>query len=269
VSASGHSGPATADIADHCRRFAAYARSFDSGRAHEDRYLRLKEEHSRKVLALAERIAASEADFSSPVMRRAVMLAALYHDIARFPQYARFHTFSDPRSFNHGAMGNRELGRLHLLAGEDAPVRRLVRSAVLLHNRSALPPALPADTRQTASALRDADKLDILRVMEEALRPGVPPDPTILLHVDDSPACNPRILEAVQAGHMALYSDLRSTTDFRILLCSWFYDLNYRSSRRIAARSGLYRALLAPLPDRPELKAFADRFHAELDRAAS
>lgn len=262
----------TRELGGHYRLFLDYARSYDSGNPQEDRYLRLKEEHSLRVLETARRIADEEGDFSEPDARRALLLAALYHDLARFPQYARFKTFSDPRSFNHGLMAGRELGRLGFLDGEAPGVARPARAAVVLHNRPALPDGaagLPGAFRTVAGALRDADKLDILRVMEEALRPGTAPDPTILLHVADSPEFTPAILGAVRAGRMALYSDMRSTTDFRILLCAWFYDLNYPASRRLAARGGHYHAIIRSLPDHPDLNAFAEKFHAELALAGA
>lgn len=255
------------ELEPHPERFLSYARSYDSGNPAEDRYLRLKEKHSLNVLRTAGHIAEEEADFAPPAMRRALLLAALYHDLARFPQYTRFKTFSDPRSFNHGHMGSREIGRLNLLADEPHAVARMARVAVALHNRFRLPGGIPADLRRVTQAVRDADKLDILRVMHEALRPGTPVDPTILLHVADSRDFNPDILEAVRARRMARYADLKTNTDFRLLLCGWFYDLTYPVSRRMAASSGIYAELTALLPEHPDLNAFKDRFHADLARA--
>ncbi|MDL2271723.1 HD domain-containing protein [Desulfovibrio sp. OttesenSCG-928-I05] len=255
------------ELGPHPERFFSYARSYDSGNAEEDRYLRLKEEHSLNVLFAAGRIAAEEPVFTPPALRRALLLAALYHDLARFPQYARFKTFSDPRSFNHGHMASREIGRLNLLADESVAVARMARAAVALHNRFSLPAGIPADLRRVTQALRDADKLDILRIMHDALRPGIPVDATILLHVADSSDFTPKILEAVRTRRMASYTDLKTNTDFRLLLCGWFYDLTYPASRRMAVASGVYTELTALLPDHPALNSFAKNFHADLERA--
>lgn len=257
-----------AELGPHFGRFISYARSFDSGDPSDDRYLRLKEEHCFNVLRIAERIAGTEAAFAAPAMRRALLLAALYHDLARFPQYRQFRTFSDPRSFNHGHRASREIRGLDLLRDETPAVARAVRAAVAVHNRFSLPEGLPAGIRAVAEALRDADKLDILRIMHEALRPGVAVDPVILLHVEDSPRISPRILEALAARRTASYSDLATNTDFRLLLCCWFYDLRYAASRHLAATSGIYRELAALLPDAPELTDFLTRFRDDLARAA-
>lgn len=258
-----------AELGPHFGRFISYARSFDSGDPADDRYLRLKEEHSLNVLYAAERIAGTETAFAAPAMRRALLLAALYHDLARFSQYRQFRTFSDPRSFNHGHRASREIRRLNLLRGETLAVARLARAAVAMHNRFSLPKGLPDDLRAVTEALRDADKLDILRIMHEALRPGVPVDPVILLHVEDSPRISPRILEALTARRTASYGDLATSTDFRLLLCCWFYNLRYEASRRLAATSGIYRELAALLPDTPELADFLSRFRDDLARAAN
>ncbi len=252
-------------IKEHYERFTAYARSFRTGDEEHDAHLRLKEEHTLGVLSQAEAIAGAEAVFrADPALRRALLLAALYHDLARFPQYAAYQTFSDARSVNHGRWASRELGRSGFLDGENPVVRRLARAAALLHNRYVLPGRLPDDVLAVCRAVRDADKLDILRVMRANLGEGMRPDPVVVMNVADSPEYTPAVLAAVSEGRLASFADMRTVTDFRLLLCGWAYDLNFSWSRRMAARSGNLRAIAEALPDTSELAAFKDRYLREL-----
>ena len=252
--------------AGHKARFLGYARSFRTGDPQHDQHLKIKERHTFGVVQCARRIADAEPYFAPPALRRALLLAALYHDIARFPQYARYQTFSDARSFNHGQFGCRELLRQGILAAETREIQAWVRSAVLLHNRFSLPPYLPEETRRITQAVRDADKLDILRVMRENLGAGATPDPVIVLHMPDSPEYSPAILDAVRQRRLASFVDMRSTTDLRLLLCGWFYDLNFRASRALAVRSGHFLSILESLPDTPDLNSFALEFRCDLAR---
>jgi hypothetical protein len=264
------------DISRHERFFKTFFENWLE-REREDREpLRLKYEHSLKVLAHARLLAASE-EFAAAarrsslpldLLRRAALLAALYHDLARFPQFFRWRTFVDGLSTDHGRLGVKTLKEEKALAEESSHVRKLTQSAVILHNRHRLPARLPADARLISEVVRDADKLDICRVFAEQLVEGGPRSPVALLRVRDDPALYaPKVLEDALARRVASYGDLRSVNDFRVLLGTWQYDLRFAVSRRKLAEEGNLRALLegAPLP--APLRPARDRLLADLRRA--
>ena len=269
--------PEFPDLSAHFRAFAAYARTFYTGEADHDFHLDLKVEHSRNVFHYAVTLAEQEADFCDgtfgnpvgppAVRRRALLLAALYHDFGRFRQYHMYGTFSDAQSVNHARLGVREVKRGGVLDREALRVRHLALAGIALHNRFAVPASLgahDADARAVANAVRDADKLDIMRIMAGHLTGEGPVDPVIALHAENSPRATPAILEAVTARRLGAYADLATTTDFKLLVCGWLYDLNYPLSRRLAAREGHLTALLESLPRTEQLAAFAARFRQEL-----
>ena len=133
-------------------------------REHPGDMLRLKREHTYKVLAHARAIVAQEGLASQE--GRAALLAALYHDTGRFPQYVRWRTFSDAESENHGYLGVHVVKKEHFLTGEPQNIHKWVLTAIALHNRYALP-ALPEPYLTITHAVRDADKLDIMRIMAQ------------------------------------------------------------------------------------------------------
>lgn len=232
--------------------FSRYAESFMSGDEEKDRHLRLKVDHTFRVCAYAGELAASEKILSGYEVSRAIRIAALFHDVGRFEQHRRYHTFADPASCNHGVMGAKVLRAKQFLAKEPRGFQQLVLTTVAAHNRVSIPAAVSGDLRCVLSAVRDADKLDILRIMEEYLTPGSE-DNVVLLHLKDEPhQYTASILAALEQGRIALYKDMRYYNDFRILLCSWLYDLQYPSSLRIAMRehhlSGIMQGL-SSLPD--------------------
>lgn len=255
----------SADISGHVRAFEDYARAYRTGEAGHDFHLDLKAGHSMNVLRHARDMAAAERVFADdPVLARAFLLCALYHDLGRFEQFARFGTFNDKTSVNHGRLSARELLRTGLLKGESARVRRLVLAGAALHNRFALPAGLTQDFRAVAGAVRDADKLDIMRIMASHLTSGADADPVVLLHVKSSAEASPAVLAAVMARRPALYTDMATTTDFALLVCAWIYDLNYPWSRRAAARSEHLAAIVDSLPRTPELGGFFTQYEKDL-----
>lgn len=257
--------PAEAGLDAYFRIFEEYARAFYTGDAVLDFHLDLKVEHSRNVFAHALTLAGQEDAFTAgSARRRALLLAALFHDFGRFKQYAVYKTFSDSQSVNHAYLSAGEVKRLGIFRAEARQVRRLAMAAIVLHNRFALPDAVNADTRAVAEAVRDADKLDIMRIMASSLTVDGPVDPVIALHVTDSSEATPAVLAAVTERRPGRYADLRTITDFKLLICGWLYGLNYASSRRMAASGGHLAGILVSLPETGELRAFSARFRREL-----
>ena len=249
----------------HARAFREYAGSFYTGEPDHDFHLDLKAEHSRNVLGHACRIAnAEDAFLADPFRRRALLLAALYHDFGRFKQYDQYRTFSDPQSVNHAHLAVREVKRLRLLDEEGPRIRHLVLVGIALHNRFAVPAGMDVDARLVANAVRDADKLDIMRVMAAHLTAEGPVDPVVALHVKASPDVSPAILSAVLERRLGVYADMATTTDFKILVCGWLYDLNYPFSRKAAVRDGHLASLLDSLPATAALADFKARYREDL-----
>ena len=235
------------DIAEHEAWFFDYARRERALETGDVSPIDLKIRHSREVLATARAIVA-ESDME-PVQRRASLLAALYHDVARFEQYRRYRTFRDRESCNHGLEGVRILKRERRLDGEPAALRRRILSGVGLHNRFALPARLPKEIAEVTHVVRDADKLDILRVMHENLCGPEPYHPTVVLGLPDDPhLVGEAVLRAAREGRVASYADLASVNDLRVLLGTWLFDMHFPASRRQFAAAGHARQLLEGLP---------------------
>ena len=266
------------DISSHKLFFTAFFESFLAREEEDKAPLRLKYEHSIRVFEHSERLVDS-GEFAAatkllplpfPLLERAALLAALYHDVARFPQFCRWRTFRDTNSINHGQFGVKILKSEAALKEESPELRRLVQSALVLHNRYSLPPKLPPDIRLIADAVRDADKLDICRVFATHLASGEARSPTILLSVKDDPELfTPKILEEALARRVPTYDDLRSVNDFRVLLGAWQYDLRFAFSRRSLAQEGHMQRLLDGLPPSPIFHEVREQLLADLNSAAS
>lgn len=226
--------------------------------------LELKREHTTKVADIARRIVAS-LDLA-PQVAKAALIAALYHDVGRFPQYARWQTFKDADSENHGHLGAVLLKKNPVLLAEEPAVRRLVITAVLLHNRYVLPAQLPEPYATVTRIVRDADKVDIMRIMaSELLRQQ--PSRIVALHVANQPeAFSPHIADMVLAGHMPNYSDLRFVNDFIMLVCFWPVDLCYGEALRVVLQNSHLALLLEKLKKVPGLQPVCAHLEKTLEQ---
>ena len=251
------------EIADAVAWFEHFAAGYMIGEACPP--LELKVRHTKLVTLLAGRLVHSLE--LGGELRRSALLSALLHDVGRFPQYREWQTFRDAISVNHGRLGARLLHGAPVLAGESAAVRRTVLAAVALHNRYMLPAHLPERVRIATQVVRDADKIDILRVFSEELAKPEPSD-VVVLHVAREPdKWTPDIVERVVRGETPDYRDLHYVNDFIIMLCSWLNSLNFSESLRLVRESGHMEQIVRQLPERPEMDAVRRMVRDRLERA--
>lgn len=235
------------NIDDHIRRFEKYAKAMTAKASGDASPMLLKSRHTRMVLDNASHIAAAEKP--APRLGRATLLAALYHDIGRFEQYLEYQSFRDAETCNHGLLGVKITRREKMLVDEDKKIAGIALAAIGLHNRFALPAHLAPDIRFAADVVRDSDKLDILRVMDEHLSAPGPYNPTVVLSLPDSGELySPTVIEAALQGAVAAYADLRSVNDFRLLLGTWFYEMHFASSKKRFMEDGHAARLVGALP---------------------
>ena len=233
------------NLQTHKKWFAEWVNEKISSTTLDPEPLRLKLEHTLAVLSRTEQLTRELPDR----LKNILALAALYHDFARFDQYLIFQTFKDAQSYNHGFAAVKLLKKYKRLEKLDKDAKNHVMIAVGMHNRAALPDSLQSTYRQGCNIIRDADKLDILRVMENHLSGCRPYNPTIVLSLPDSPAPgNPELVKLVMAGRVGSYSSLRTVNDFRLLLGAWFYDLHSETARRIFISEGYGPKIVADLP---------------------
>lgn len=255
------------DFSAHCQRFLDYTDSFKD--VPDAAPLRLKVEHTFKVYEHAKSIVSSLKGSITPELGRAAVLAALYHDCGRFPQFSKYRTFLDAKSVNHAVLSFQTMRDRAFLQEETSRVRKLAQCAVLLHNRHRLSPMLESDARFVTEVVRDADKLDIFRIMVGHLTSALPERDAVLLHVKDEPErWSSNIAEDVLAGRISSYSDLRYVNDFRLLLGAWMYELRFDATKKTLAESGLMSEVLSQLPKDEALLPAVEKLKARLEECS-
>ena len=250
--------------------FTEYARGFYSGDVEKDELYRLKDEHSNGVFKNAWMIIQGEPALQEPQTARAALLAALYHDIGRFEQLRAYNTFDDASSLNHAVLSAKILADQSFMPGENPQTRRLTRAAIAMHNRAALPASLDPESKLglIARTLRDADKLDIIRIMQEALRPGSNSDPAISFNLPEEPCrYTASVARAVIDNRAVCRDDRRFRNDFRLYICNWAGFLEFTTSLRLLARSGHLENLLSWLPQDQSMNKVREAVRARLNGA--
>src|SRR5512147_794249 len=244
--------------------FAGYAASFSTPAVEEQRNIAIKRDHTyevcRNALRIAHDLGLSEGE---ALLAEAV---ALLHDVGRFSQYRQYRTFDDSISVNHAALGVKVLLEERALQGLQERERDLIVHAVALHNVFSLPEGLDGTTLLFARLIRDADKLDIMRVLLEFfVQDKESRADAFGLGLPDEPGYSPVVLARLAGREMAKKSDLTTLNDFKLLQLTWLYDFNFASSLRVVIERRYIERLAGLLPDTEEIRRAVAVVRADVD----
>jgi hypothetical protein len=207
----------------------------------------LKLEHTVRVAADARIIAAG---MNWPEEEICLAEAAgLFHDIARFPQFQQYRSFSDADTIDHGDLGFQILEEGNLLEGLAAEPRALILHSVQYHNKRDLPRILTAHEEKQLRLLRDADRLDIFFVCWNSIRTGrIHDHPEISLNIDFNGPPTDAVMDQFERGESIDYRSMKSMADRFILQLSWMHDLSFDAAKRLVRERGILDKFVAVLP---------------------
>jgi HD domain len=226
--------------------FDGYVRTFYDIDPEGLRNIQLKVEHTHKVCAVMDLLAAGEG--LSGEEARVASATALLHDVGRFPQYRRWRTFRDSDSDNHARMAVEVIREQNLLGGLEPEKRLLIEEAVRFHNLFQPPEQVQSPTRLFIHLIRDADKLDIWRVFLDLYAlPEEERASAATLGLADLAEFSPACLAALAEQRVVRLDQCRSLNDFKLLQISWAMELNFTSSYRLLLERGYIPRLAATL----------------------
>lgn len=219
------------------KTFQSYVSNYDHG----DRKVKLKVDHTYKVAQLCDEIGALLELSSSD--RDLVWLLGMLHDIGRFEQLRRYHTFKDRDSIDHACLSAEILFAEGWISQfvEDEREYPLIETAIRFHNRLELP-SMNQNAYVCSTILRDADKIDILRINCKTPRSdiyGIPEEEFFTSAVSDA------VLEDLQRERTVDRKHVKTAIDFLLGHISFVFGLVYPCSIQIMRRQRYLDKMLA------------------------
>jgi hypothetical protein len=230
--------------------YLEFADSVISGQGKIGELAKLKLEHSFYVASDCREVA-TELGWDAQDIITAETLG-LFHDVGRYPQLAKYCTFSDPDSINHGECGYQTVLEHNVFASIGERDRIRILDGIRYHNARILPD-LSADSLPFVKLVRDADKLDIYRIISDAVRnKTIEAHPEITLDIDINGAPNPKAIEQIRNKEIVSYVNIKSLVDFGLTELSWVYDINYPQTMKKIHDRNIFPIIAETLPDTPE-----------------
>jgi len=249
--------------------FEDYVLQFSSDDPIVQESMDLKREHSLRVCEAIVDIGRS-LDLSREDLCIAEV-AALLHDIGRFEQYKRYRTFADYKSEDHAALGVKVIQVNRVLHGLKPALAEMIVRVVGCHNRADLPVGEDERCLFFLRLLRDADKVDIWRVVTEYYQnAGHDRNQTIELDLPDRPQISDAVYKTLMNGKLVQMTDLKTLNDFKVLQIGWVYDINFPRTFEIIRENKYLEMISGSLPETSVRAAEVyERARAHLERNSS
>lgn len=236
--------------------FEDYTKHFPTEDAEVEANLSYKKEHSLRVrdhmLTLGQDL---HLDTNQLFLTEVI---GLFHDVGRFEQYVKYHTFKDHLSEDHAILGLSVLERERIFSGRMSELEMdIIFTAIKNHNQRIIDENVGGDTLMFCQLIRDADKLDILdQVINFYENPGRTPHFAVERNHQDE-RYSPEIIQGILSGEQISYTNVKNPVDIKLVRLAWLLDLTFPTALTIAKRKQFLARLWAFIPETEEtLKVF-------------
>jgi len=209
--------------------FFHYVQTFKDGGKDFQENIILKENHTmqvcKEILNIGKQIGLNDDEL------RLSKVIALFHDIGRFEQYTRFKTFLDKKSVNHAELGVKILKDNNVLDRLDESMQYLILQTISYHNRAALPEKETDTCLFYTKLLRDADKLDIWRIVTDYYTQNNSKQNVALeLELPNTPGISDEVYQDMINMRIVDIKNVKNLNDFKLLQMGWVFDVNFNST---------------------------------------
>ncbi len=228
--------------------FTSYVNGFESKDREIQQNFDIKREHSQRVVENMQYLAEHELETEND--RYIAETIAILHDVGRFEQFQKYKTFIDAKSVNHAELGLKIIEQNTILSALPEEEKQWIIKSIRYHNRAEIPAEESGKTLQFSKLIRDADKLDIWKVVTDYFTdPNAEKNNAIEFDLPDTKGVSETVYELIMERKTVNFKHLNNLNDLKLTLASWVYDLNFDSSVRLLYERGFLTVLKTLLPN--------------------
>ena len=180
-------------------------------------------------------------------------LIALFHDLGKALMIIQGTESPTNIQRDHSLESVKLIQEMKFYPKLPADMQTIALKAIEAHNKPKLQKLDNEQQAQFARLLRDADKLDIFdssyRFFKE--RSGI--QPIMTLDLINSHEVSDKIIKSIMAGKNAAVEDMRTINDYKLLLMSLVFDVNFKLTFRIISEKQYVQKIYETLPKRDQI----------------
>lgn len=241
--------------------FFEYVNQFSSPDLFIQENIELKIEHTGRVCGNILLLAKSEKISENDCMLAETI--ALFHDLGRFEQFMKYKTFKDSESENHAFLSVKILNKEKVLSRLSKEEKGLILKSIECHNMMEIPQSIEKHSKLYffCRLIRDADKIDILRLAsEEYSEENRSLNPALELYLPDTGGYSEPIVSEILNNRMAKIADMKNRNDVKLLRLSWVFDINFPATYSLLREYGYLETIMSSLPEIKETSLLRRHF---------
>lgn len=243
--------------------FSGYVETFKQGDNNVQENILLKEKHTirvcKEILGIGKKLALTGNEL------QLAEIMALLHDVGRFEQYARYNTFVDLQSEDHAKLGVDILKKYNVLHKFDTFTKKLILQVIEYHNRASIPEDETDICLFFTKLLRDADKLDIWKVVTDYYhRKDRSRNGAIELGLPDTPGISDEVYKDLMHTKIVDVNHINNLNDFKLLQIGWIFDINFTPTIHCIKERRYLEMIRKVLPESDKVQNIFDLIYQHL-----
>lgn len=246
----------TGELLKSCyREFESYFQSLSIGAPEIHHKVEDIRVHSLRVASNVRQIA--KLIVPSEEEQNIAEVAGLFHDLGKADMFVQGTESPSTIQHEHARHSCKMLHDMSFFQRLSGDVQVILLKAIENHNIARLQ---KLDNEQQAlyvRLLRDADKLDIYESSYRFFKEKYGVQPLMTYDLVNNPGFSEKILKNMMAGKISLLEDMKTMNDYKLLLLSMAYDINYKYTFRLLSERQYIQKIYETLPKRdPIIEAY-------------
>lgn len=207
--------------------------------------------HSLRVAGNAQQLA--KVLFQTEEDKYIAEIIALFHDYGKAVMIVQGTDSPINIQHNHAALSAKLIQQMGFYPKLPVDVQLIILKSIEGHNKLKLPKLDNEQQTLFARLLRDADKLDIFETSYRFFKEKYGFQPLMTLDLINHVEISDKIIKSVLAGKTAAVEDMKTMNDYRLLLLSMAFDLNFKYTFRILSEKQYIQKIYETLPKRDQI----------------
>jgi len=185
--------------------------------------------------------------------RRIGEVIALFHDLGRASLIVQGTESPTNIQRDHASLSAKLIQQMDFYPKISTDIQLILLKSIEGHNKLKLPKLDNEQQTLFARLLRDADKLDIFESSYRFFKEKMGIQPIMTFDLVNSTEVSEKIIKSIQAGKTAAVEDMKTINDYKLLLLSMAFDLNFKYTFRILSEKQYIQKIYETLPKRDQI----------------
>lgn len=184
--------------------------------------------------------------------KRMAEVIALFHDIGKAFMISK-NTEVSVIQLDHAVVSGKIIQQMKFYQALPEDLQLVILKSIEEHNKLKLPKLDNEQQTLFARLLRDADKLDIFESSYRFFKEKYGIQPIMTYELVNGTEVSEKIIKSIMSGKTATIEDMKTMNDYKLLLLSMAFDLNFKYTFRIMSEKQYIQKIYETLPKRDQI----------------